>query len=93
MPDSESLEVPVTVKPPALPWRMYTVDPVTLAFVSEPYERPGFDGAVGSSTEIAGDVARFVSVPPEEDFCCACQTCAAAMLGALAPEPPPAVEP
>ena len=36
---------------------------------------------------------RFVSVPPDDDFSWACQVCAAAVAGAVAPEPPPAVEP
>ncbi len=93
IPDSGSLAVPVTVKPPALPCRMYTVVPVTLAFVNEPKLRPGAAGAVVSLTVIAGEDARFVSVPPDEDFCCACHVCAAAVTGAVAPGPPPAVEP
>jgi len=93
IPDSGSLEVPVTVKPPALPCRMYTVVPVALAFVNDPNERLGADGALGSLTVIAGDEARLVSVPPEEDFSCACHVCAAAVPGAVAPEPPPPVEP
>jgi hypothetical protein len=42
---------------------------------------------------IAGDEARFVSVPPDEDFSWACHVWAAAVAGAVAPEPPPAVEP
>jgi hypothetical protein len=44
-------------------------------------------------TVIAGDEARFVSVPPEEDFSCVCHACAAAVPGAVAPAPPPAVDP
>jgi hypothetical protein len=67
--------------------------PVALAFVNEPKERPGADGAVTSLTVIAGDEARLTSVPPAEDFSCACQACAAAGVGAVAPGPPLAVEP
>jgi len=69
------------------------VVPVALAFVNEPKLRFGADGAVGSFTVIAGDEARLVSVPPDDDFSCACQVCAAAVAGAVAPAPPPAVEP
>ena len=61
--------------------------------MNDPNERFGSDGGVGSLTEIPGDDARFVSVPPDEDFSCACQAWAAAVVGAVAPEPPPAVEP
>ena len=90
MPDSVSPEVPVTVKPPAVPWRMYTVVPVTLALVKVPKASEGADGAVTSMTVMLGDEARFMSVPPELDFSCACQVCAPAGTGAVAP--PPAVE-
>jgi hypothetical protein len=72
---------------------MYTVVPVALAFVNEPKLRLGADGAVVSFTVIAGDEARFVSVPPAEDFSCACHVCAAAVAGAVAPDPPLAVDP
>ena len=67
--------------------------PVTLAFVNDPNVSPGAAGAVVSFTVIAGDEARFVSVPPEDDFSCACHVCAAAGTGAVAPGPPLAVEP
>src|SRR5438552_3567048 len=93
IPDSVSFDVPVTVKPPALPCRMYTVVPVTLAFVNEPKVSPGAEGAVVSLTVIAGDDARFVSVPPDDDFSCACQAWAPADEVAVAPGPPLAVEP
>jgi hypothetical protein len=93
IPDSVSLDVPVTVKPPATPWRMYTVVPLTLAFVKAPKLRDGADGAVMSFTVMLGDEARFVRVPPGLDFCWACQVCAPAGTGAVAPAPPPAVEP
>src|SRR6266850_2106407 len=93
MPDSASFDVPVTVKPPATPCRMYTVVPVALAFVNEPNERDGADGAVVSSTVMLGDEERFIRVPPELDFSCACQVWTAAGTGAVAPGPPPAVEP
>jgi hypothetical protein len=66
---------------------------VTLAFVNEPNVSAGADGAVASLTVIEGEAARFVSVPPDEDFSCACQVCAPAETGAVAPEPPPATEP
>jgi hypothetical protein len=72
---------------------MYTVVPVALAFVNEPNESEGADGAVVSSTVMLGDEARFVRMPPELDFSCVCQVCAPAGTGALAPGPPPAVEP
>ena len=72
---------------------MKIVLPVTLALVKEPKLRAGAFGAVASFTMIAGDDERFVSVPPDEDFSCACHACAAAVAGAVAPEPPPAVEP
>src|SRR5713101_3796403 len=93
MPDSVSPDVPVTVNPPATPWRMYTVVPVALAFVNEPKVSDGADGAVMSFTVMLGDEAMFVSVPPELDFTCACQVCPPAGTGAVAPGPPPAVEP
>ena len=93
MPDSVSLEVPVTVKPPATPWRMYTVVPVALAFVNDPKLSEGAEGAVTSTTLMLGDAARFMSVPPELDFSCACQVWAPAGTGAVAPGPPPLVSP
>ena len=93
IPDSVSLEVPVTVKPPAVPWRMYTVVPVALAFVNEPKVSPGAEGAVVSLTVMLGDAARFMSVPLELDFSCACQVCAPAGTGAVAPGPPEPVSP
>ncbi len=40
-----------------------------------------------------GEEPRLVSVPPEVDFCCACQVCAPVVEVAVAPGPPPAVEP
>jgi hypothetical protein len=40
-----------------------------------------------------GDEARFVSEPFEVDFSCACQVCAPVVAVAVAPGPPPAVEP
>ena len=67
IPDSVSLEVPVTVKPPAVAWRMYTVVPVALALVNEPKVSPGAEGAVVSLTVMLGDAARFMSVPLELD--------------------------
>ena len=81
------------MKPPAEPWRMYTVVPVTLAFVKEPKLSDGAGGAVVSFTVMLGDDARFVSVPPELDFSCACQVCAPAGTGAVAPGPPLPVSP
>jgi hypothetical protein len=93
IPDSVSLEVPVTVKPPAVPSRMYTVVPVALALVNEPKVSPGTEGAVGSLTVMLGDAARFVSVPLELDFSWACQVCAPAGTGAMAPGPPEPVSP
>src|SRR5262245_9215045 len=66
---------------------------MTLAFVNEPKERLGADGGVASLTVVAGEAARFVSVRLEEAFSGACHVCAAAVLGAVAPLPPPAVEP
>src|SRR5207302_1055067 len=50
---SASLELPVTVKPPAAPWRKKTVVPVTEAFVNEPNERLGVVGAVVSTFAVA----------------------------------------
>src|SRR5712691_12137815 len=93
MPYSPAVDLAVTVKPPATPCRMYTVVPVALAFVNEPNEREGADGAVVSSTVMLGDEERFIRVPAELDFSCACQVCAPAGAGAVAPGPPPAVEP
>jgi hypothetical protein len=61
--------------------------------VKEPNESDGADGAVVSLTVMLGDDARFVSVPPELDFSCACHVCAPAGTGDVAPEPPPAVLP
>src|SRR6266851_3196236 len=72
---------------------MYTVVPVALSFVNEPKVSDGADGAVMSFTVMLGDEAMFVSVPPELDFSCACQVCPPAGTGAVAPGPPPAVEP
>src|SRR6266508_4754202 len=40
-----------------------------------------------------GEEPRLVSVPPEVDLCCACQVCAPVVEVAVAPGPPPAVEP
>ena len=40
-----------------------------------------------------GDVARFVSVPPEVDFCCAWNVCVPVDKPAVAPGPPPLVAP
>ena len=93
IPDSGSFDVPVTVKPPAAPCRMYTVVPVTLAFVSDPKDSDGADGAVVSFTVMLGDAPRFVSDPPDEDFCWPCHVWLPAAVGAVAPAPPPAVEP
>src|SRR5437899_271570 len=93
MPDSVSPDVPVTVNPPATPWRMYTVVPVVLAFVKEPKVSPGADGAVMSLTVMLGEDARFVSVAPALDFSCACQVWAPAGTGAVAPGPPLPVSP
>jgi hypothetical protein len=81
------------VNPPADPWRTYTVVPVALAFVKEPNESEGADGAVVSFTVMLGEDARFVSAPPASDFSCAVQVCAPAVTGAVAPGPPDAVLP
>ena len=67
--------------------------PVALAFVNDPNESDGVDGAVVSLTVIEGDEPRFVSVPPEVDFSCACQVCDPVEFGAVAPGPPLAVDP
>src|SRR5882762_10092278 len=40
-----------------------------------------------------GDEPRLVSEPPDVDFACACQVCAPVEEVAVAPGPPPAVEP
>ena len=40
-----------------------------------------------------GDEPRFASEPPDVDFSCACQVCAPLDDVAVAPGPPPAVEP
>jgi hypothetical protein len=72
---------------------MYTVVPDALALVKEPKVSPGADGAVMSLTVMLGEVPRFVIVPPELDFCCACQVCAPAGTGAVAPGPPLPVSP
>ena len=40
-----------------------------------------------------GEDARFVSVPVLRDFSCTCQVCAPVVAVAVAPGPPPAVEP
>jgi hypothetical protein len=72
---------------------MYTVVPVVLAFVKEPKVSPGADGAVMSLTVMIGDDARFVNVAPALDFSCACQVCAPAGTGAVAPGPPLPVSP
>ena len=40
-----------------------------------------------------GEEPRFASDPPEVDFSCACQVCAPVLEDAVAPGPPPAVEP
>jgi hypothetical protein len=93
IPDSASDDVPVTVNPPADPWRTYTVVPVALAFVKEPNDSEGADGAVVSLTVMLGDAARLVSVPPADDFSCAVHVCAPAGTGAVAPGPPEAVLP
>jgi len=45
-------------------------------------------------TVMLGDPGvRFVSVPVLRDFSCSCQVCGPVAAGAVAPEPPPAVEP
>ena len=44
-------------------------------------------------TVMLGDEPRFVSVPPDSDFSCACQVCAPVEDVAVAPEPPPLVSP
>src|SRR5437763_383846 len=40
-----------------------------------------------------GDEARLVSVPPDDDRCCALHVCAPAGVAAVAPGPPPLVAP
>src|SRR5437867_8564746 len=40
-----------------------------------------------------GEEPRFVSVPALRDFCCACHVCAPVVDVAVAPGPPPAVDP
>jgi hypothetical protein len=44
-------------------------------------------------TVTLGEAARLPSVPPDVDFCCACHVCAPVVEVAVAPGPPPAVEP
>ena len=44
-------------------------------------------------TVMLGDVAMFVSVPPAVDFACAVQVCAPVEEVAVAPAPPPEVDP
>ena len=93
IPDSASDDVPVTVKPPAAPWRTYTVVPVALAFANEPNESDGADGAVVSLTVMLGDDAMFVSVPAADERSCDVHVCAPAGTGAVAPGPPDPVLP
>ena len=44
-------------------------------------------------TVTLGDEPRLVRVPAEVDFSCACHVCAPVLAVAVAPGPPPAVEP
>jgi hypothetical protein len=46
-----------------------------------------------ASTVMPGDDARFESDPEDVDFACACQDCAPLDDVAVAPGPPPAVDP
>ena len=59
-------------------------EPVGVVSVPEPSK---------ASTVTLGDEARLASELVEIDFSCACQVCAPADDGAVAPGPPPAVEP
>ena len=44
-------------------------------------------------TVMLGEEARLASEPADVDFACACQVCAPVLDVAVAPGPPPAVEP
>jgi hypothetical protein len=59
-------------------------DPVGVVSVPEPS---------AARTAMLGDEPRFASVPPEVAFACACQVWAPVLDVAVAPGPPPAVEP
>src|SRR5438067_11503215 len=69
-----------------------TVRPVWLAETAlfEPVVVPAPSAAY---TVMLGEEARFVRVPALRAFCCACPACPPAVLVAVAPGPPLAVEP
>ena len=67
-----------------LPVDALLTEPVGVVSVPEPS---------AASTVMLGDDARFVSVPPEVDLAWACQVWAPLDDVAVAPGPPPAVEP
>ncbi len=67
-------------------WPVWLADTALVPVVSVPEPSAAL-------TVMLGDAARFVSVPLLRDFCWACHVCAPVVAVAVAPDPPPAVEP
>jgi hypothetical protein len=74
----------VNVKTIVLPVEALLTEPVGVVSVPEPS---------AARIVIDGDDPRFARVPADVDFSCACQVWAPVVDGAVAPGPPPAVEP
>jgi hypothetical protein len=85
---TEPFDIPpvaaVYVKVIVLPVEALLTEPVPVVSVPEPSE---------ARMLMLGEEPRFVRLPADVDFSCACHVCAPEEDVAVAPGPPPAVEP
>ncbi len=86
------MTVPLASPPAAAVYVKVIVRPVC-ALLTEPVGVVSVPEPSAASTVMLGEAPRFASELVASDFSCACQVCAPPTDGAVAPGPPPAVEP